>query len=134
MSGVSDILHYWNERRALLLDFGTEESREKHTMRLFSCPFCETEKDSGNKVQKKETRKDVERHGELRAHGSDCRVPAGDCSHVSQQHRSQKRRRNLAVFRALGAATWRRRRNSLKIAAGHRSKLWPGGNQGESLI
>lgn len=103
-------------------------------MRLFSCPFCETDKDNDKKTQKTKTRKDVERHGELRAQGSDRRVPAGDCSHVTQQHRSQKRRRNLAVFRALGAATWRRRRNTLKIAAGHRSKLWSGGHQGESLF
>ena len=103
-------------------------------MRLFSCPFCETEKDNGKKAQKKKTRKDVERRGELRADGSDGRVPAGDCSHASQQHRSQKRRHNLAVFRVLSAATWRRRRNSLKVAAGHRSKLWSGGHQGESLF
>jgi len=102
-------------------------------MRLFSCPFCETEKDNGKKAQKK-THKDVERHGELRAHGSDRRVSAGDCSRVSQQHRSQRRRHNHAVFRALGAATWRRRRDSLKIPAGQRSKLWSGGHQGESLF
>jgi hypothetical protein len=101
-------------------------------MRLFSCPFCESEKDNGKKAQKTKTRKDVERPGELRAHGSDHRVPAGDCSHVSQQHRSQKRRHNLAVFRAFGAATWRRRRNSLKMTTGHRSKS--GGHQGESLF
>jgi hypothetical protein len=132
VSGVWGILQHWNELRSVLLDFGIEESRVGAAMRLFSCPFCETEKDNGKKTQKKKTRKDVDRHGELRAHGSD-RVPAGDCSHVSQQHRSQKRRRNLAVFRALGAATWRRRRNS-KVAAGHRSKFWSGGHHGESLF
>lgn len=141
VSSFSDVLQYWNERRAVLLDFVIEESRVGHAMRLFSCPFCETEKDNGKKAQKTKTRKDVERHGELRAHGSDRCVPAGDCSRGTgdcsrgtQQHRSQKRRHNLAVFRALGAATWRRRRNSLKIAAGHRSKLCSGGHHGESLF
>jgi len=103
-------------------------------MRLFLCPFCETEKDNGKKTQKTKTREDVEGHGELRGQGSEGRTPAGDCSHVTQQHCSQKRRHNLAVFRALGAATWRRRRNSMTIAAGQRREVWSGGHQGESLF
>lgn len=133
-SGFWDILLYWNEWRAVLPDFVIEDSRARHAMRLLSCPFCETEKDNGKKEQKKKTRKDVEGDGELGAHGSGRRVPAGDYSHVSQQHRNQKSRHKLAVFRALGAATWRRRRNSLKMAAGRTSRLWFVGDRGKSLL
>jgi hypothetical protein len=99
-------------------------------MRLFLCPFCETEKDNGKKTQKTKTREDVEGHGEMRGHCSEGRTPAGDCSHGKQQRRSH----SLAVFRALGAATWRRRRNSMTIAAGQRREVWSGGHQGESLF
>ena len=103
-------------------------------MRLFSCPFCETEEDYGKRAQKK-AREDVDRRGGIGAPESDHHVSARHRSHVSQQHRSRKRRDNLAdVLRALGAATWRRRRSSMKTATRRSSKLWSGSDQGKSFL